>query len=64
MKTVPSFKEYLSIGAAAKLLGVSINTLRRWDKLGFMKAHRRSIGSNRMYKLSDINQVLKKMERN
>jgi len=45
--------EYLSIGEAAKLLEVSIDTLRRWDESGKLRAVR-SAGSHRRYKKNDI----------
>src|SRR3989338_10135752 len=35
-------RELLSISEVAKLLGVSIDTLRRWDKSGKLKSARRS----------------------
>lgn len=40
----------LSIGETAKLLGVSIQTLRRWDNKGFLKSFRVTPGGNRFYK--------------
>src|SRR3989339_949320 len=45
----------LSIGEASKLLGVSIQTLRRWDDKGILKSFRASPGGNRFYKREDIN---------
>lgn len=44
----------VSIGQAAKLLGVSIDTLRRWDKSGKFNSIRVGIGGNRHYRKSDI----------
>ncbi len=38
VKEIPA--QWLSIGQAAKRLGVSIDTLRRWDKKGKLKAIR------------------------
>ena len=45
----------LSIGETAKLLGVSIQTLRRWDNKGILKSFRASPGGNRFYKGEDVN---------
>jgi molybdopterin-binding protein len=33
-------REYYSIGEAAKTLGISVDTLRRWDRQGRIKAER------------------------
>ncbi|MFA4890934.1 MAG: helix-turn-helix domain-containing protein [Candidatus Gracilibacteria bacterium] len=45
----------LSIGETAKLLGVSIQTLRRWDDKGILKSFRATPNGNRFYKSQDIN---------
>ncbi|PIP57494.1 hypothetical protein COX03_02785 [Candidatus Woesebacteria bacterium CG22_combo_CG10-13_8_21_14_all_39_10] len=44
----------LPIGKTAKLLGVSIDTLRRWDKSGKFSSVRISAGGNRYYRKSEI----------
>lgn len=44
---------YLSIGEAARQLGVSADTLRRWDKEGRIEAIR-TLGNQRRYRQSDI----------
>lgn len=41
--------EMLSIGEVANLLGVSIQTLRRWDEKGVLKSFRAFPGGNRFY---------------
>ena len=46
-------RKYTSIGNAAKTLGVSISTLRRWDKNGRLVAERTPSG-HRMYSISAI----------
>src|SRR3989344_5896240 len=45
--------EFISIGDAARLLDVSIDTLRRWDESGKLKAIRTS-GGHRVYRKHDI----------
>ncbi len=40
---------YLSIGQAAKILGVSVVTLRRWEKLGHLLSSFRTFGEHRRY---------------
>lgn len=47
-------KDLLSIGEAAKFLGVSIDTLRRWDKKGKLKARRMSGEKHRRYSMFEI----------
>ncbi|MFH1789945.1 MAG: helix-turn-helix domain-containing protein [bacterium] len=47
-------KEKLSIGQAAEFLGVSIDTLRRWDKKGKLKAQKTD-GGHRYYSQFDLN---------
>ena len=46
--------EKLSIGSAASYLGVSIDTLRRWDKNGKLRAEKSS-GGHRYYSKLDLN---------
>lgn len=43
----------LSIGEAAELLGVSVQTLRNWEKRGYIQSERTPSG-HRRYALSDI----------
>jgi len=48
---------FIKIGEAAKILGVSIQTLRRWEKRGYLKPDRISKGKTRYY---NINQLIGK----
>jgi len=48
----------ISIGNTAKLLGVSIDTLRRWDKSGRLKPTRSGTKGHRYYLQSDIDGFL------
>ena len=47
--------ELLSIGKTAQLLGVSIQTLRRWDGKGILKSFRATFNGKRFYKQQDVN---------
>jgi len=47
-------KKLISIGEAAKRLGVSIDTLRRWDKKGILKSVRASGAGYRYYLEHDL----------
>lgn len=44
----------IKIGDAAELLGVSIDTLRRWDKAGTFSSVRTGIQGHRFYRFSDV----------
>jgi excisionase family DNA binding protein len=55
-------EKFLTIKAAAKLLGVSPLTLRNWDKSGKLVAHRNPLNNYRVYKLSQIEQFLEELE--
>jgi excisionase family DNA binding protein len=52
----------ISIGKAAQRLGVSIDTLRRWDASGRLKATRIGPHSHRYYLQSDLDQFLEKVD--
>ena len=49
----------LTITQASELLGVHKNTLRAWDKKGYLKAIRIGIRGDRRYKRSDIMDLAK-----
>jgi excisionase family DNA binding protein len=52
--------EYLTVGEAAELLGVSKDTLRRWDRAGKLKARRHPITDYRLYLRIDLEALLKR----
>lgn len=54
--------EYLRIGQAAALLGVSVDTLRRWEGEGRMVLAR-SAGGQRVVPLSQVRQLLEERRR-
>lgn len=43
-----------SIGEAARILGVSVDTLRRWDESGKLPARRVGIREDRRYTQADL----------
>jgi putative resolvase len=49
--------ELVSIGEAARFYGVSVETMRRWDRLGKLKPHTRTLGDHRRYKLREFKQI-------
>lgn len=52
----------LSIGEAAELLGVSIDTLRRWDLAGRLSSIRSGPLGHRFYRRSDIERYLEEID--
>ncbi len=50
-----SSKDYISIGKAAEILGVSIDTLRRWDKQG--KVHSVRKNNNRYFYIRELKKL-------
>jgi excisionase family DNA binding protein len=50
---------YVSIGEAATFLGVSVSTLRRWERDGVILPSHRTHGRHRRYKLKDLGDAFK-----
>ena len=48
---------YIKIGAAAKLLGVSVQTLRKWEKTGELIPARKTYGGTRYYDVTELLQL-------
>jgi predicted site-specific integrase-resolvase len=55
--------KHISIGQAAKILGVSVVTLRRWEKLGHLVSSFRTFGKHRRYDIYALYQRLNKNKR-
>ncbi len=49
-------REYYSVGEAAKALGISVDTLRRWDRQGRIKAER-DASNRRIVPASEIDRL-------
>ena len=49
-------RRYVSIGEAAQIKGVSIETLRNWEEKGILVPERTE-GGHRRYKLTDLVEV-------
>lgn len=48
----------IPIGEAARYLGISVGTLRRWDRCGYFTSDSRTMGKHRRYKLSKLQAYL------
>lgn len=55
-------KDYLTIAEASDYIGVSTMTLRRWDKKGILKAKRHPMNGYRLYKKTELDDILKGIE--
>jgi len=55
--------ELLTIGQTAKMLGVSIQTLRRWDDAGKLSPVRKGATGHRYYTRNDINNYIENNKR-
>lgn len=55
-------KKYLTIKEVAALLGVTVLTLRNWDKTGKLKAYRNPINNYRIYKPEEVELFCRKIE--
>lgn len=54
---------FLRVREAAEFLGVSPNTLRNWGRDGKIPVHRNPINGYRLYKRSDLEQLLRTINR-
>jgi len=61
--TKKNTKILYTIGEVKELLGVHIETLRRWDQLGKLKAIRINPNSMRRYKKSDIDDIVDRVDK-
>ncbi len=55
-------KKFVLIKDAAKMLGASKLTLRNWDKSGKLQALRHPISNYRVYRMEDLEKIIKQIE--
>lgn len=55
-------KGLVTIKSAAEILGVSVETLRNWDRRGFLKAKRSPQNGYRLYNISELQKMLKQKQ--
>jgi len=56
-----NLKSYMTIGEAARFLGVTEMTLRRWDKAGKLRPYRNPANGYRLYRNSELERFLKRI---
>lgn len=61
MRSLISGRDFVRIGDAAEILGVSEHTLRNWDRSGKLRAHRHPINGYRMYRVADLHGLLREI---
>ncbi|MBI2063235.1 MAG: MerR family DNA-binding transcriptional regulator [Candidatus Yanofskybacteria bacterium] len=57
-------KKYLTVNEVAKIFGVTPLTVRNWDKKGALVAHRNPVNNYRVYKIEDVEFLMKGIEDN
>lgn len=55
-------KQYLTVNEVAKILGVSPLTIRNWDQKGRLTAYRNPLNNYRLYKVTDVENLLKEID--
>jgi len=55
-------KKFLSVKDVAKLMGVTPLTVRNWDQRGKLVAYRNPVNNYRMYKVEDVEGLLRRIE--
>ncbi|MCA3269342.1 MAG: MerR family DNA-binding transcriptional regulator [Thalassospira sp.] len=53
--------DYLTVGEAAKTLGVSSSTLRNWDKAGKLRPCRHPVNGYRLYNHKELKALLSRL---
>ena len=59
----PSLSEYMTVRKAAQMLGVSVSTLRNWDRSGKLKPVRHPVNGYRLYRLKELADILTAVDR-
>jgi DNA (cytosine-5)-methyltransferase 1 len=54
-------QDYMTITEAAEFLGVSVNTLRNWDRVGKLTAARNPMNRYRLYQKADLEALLHRL---
>jgi len=57
----PNFDDFLTVSEAAAFLGVSVSTLRNWDRSGKVKARRHPVNGYRLYDRDHLVTLIRKL---
>jgi DNA (cytosine-5)-methyltransferase 1 len=55
-------KKFLTVREVSRLIGVTPLTVRNWDQKGKLVAYRNPVNNYRLYKVEDIETLLKQIE--
>ncbi|MEK7600737.1 MAG: helix-turn-helix domain-containing protein [Patescibacteria group bacterium] len=55
-------KKFLNVSEVARLVGVTPLTVRNWDQKGKLIAYRNPVNNYRMYKIDDVEILLRQIE--
>lgn len=55
-------KKFLTVNEVSKILGVTPLTVRNWDKKGRLVAYRNPVNNYRLYKVEDIELLIRRIE--
>ena len=61
VKATDNLADYLTVGEAALLLGVSASTLRNWDRAGKLKPYRHPFNRYRLYRRNELETLLEQL---
>ena len=56
-------KKFMTVKEVAQVLGVTALTVRNWDTRGKLVAYRNPINNYRLYKVEDVELILRQIER-
>jgi DNA-binding transcriptional MerR regulator len=62
MSTRVLIRNQVNIAEAAQILGVSVSTLRNWDRLGKLKPRRHPMNGYRIYDREEIERLRKQIQ--
>jgi excisionase family DNA binding protein len=63
IELLENFSDFITIDKASKLLGVSKQTVRKWEKEGKLKSVRHPVNGYRLFKNNDIKEILWKLKK-
>jgi len=55
-------KKFLTVYEVAQIIGVTPLTVRNWDKKRRLIAYRNPVNNYRLYKIEDVEELMKKIE--
>jgi len=55
-------KKFMTVREVARVLGVTPLTVRNWDARGKLVAYRNPVNNYRMYKIEDIEVIIRQIE--